>query len=151
MELNKFLKKLDYCCCVYYVFDNILIKNEKIRFCIYTSKRFKSIKAFYRDKLGFELSEISNPEACILKYNKGEASFAIRKPIENLDGKELGVGASHWFAIDENIEELQSQLSEKGVTILGTINNTPFGKTLMVKDPDGYIITFLETKYDYQQ
>lgn len=101
-------------------------------------------KAFYTNKLGFELSGMSNPYAYVFKFNKGEASFAIRTPIGNIDGKELGVGASLWFAIDEKIEELQNQLSEKGVNLLGTINNTPFGKTLMAKDPDGYIITFLE-------
>ena len=101
-------------------------------------------KNFYTNKLGFEVLAASNPAACIFKYNKGEASFAIRMPIGNLDGKELGVGASLWFAIDGKIEALQSQLTEKGVTLLGNINNTPFGKTLMVKDPDGYVITFLE-------
>lgn len=101
-------------------------------------------KAFYTNKLGFELSETSNPYACVFKYNIGEASFAIRTPIGNIDGKELGVGASLWFAIDGKIEDLQNQLTGKGVTLLGTINNTPFGKTLMAKDPDGYIITFLE-------
>ncbi|RYE22317.1 MAG: VOC family protein [Sphingobacteriaceae bacterium] len=101
-------------------------------------------RAFYTDKLGFELSDLSNPEVCIFKYNKGEASFAIRRPIGNLDGKELGIGVSLWFATDKKMEELQSWLTEKGVTLLGTINNTPFGKTLMAKDPDGYTITFLE-------
>ena len=101
-------------------------------------------KDFYTNKLGFELSEASNPAACIFRYNKGEASFAIRTPIGSLDGKELGVGASLWFAIDGTVEALQSQLTGKGVTLSGNINNTPFGKTLMVKDPDGYVITFLE-------
>lgn len=117
---------------------------RKLDFASLQVRDLEVSKAFYTDKLGFELSEMTNPEACIFKYNKSEASFAIRKPIGNLDGKELGVGASLWFAIDEKIEELQSQLTEKGVTLLGTINNTPFGKTLMAKDPDGYIITFLE-------
>lgn len=54
------------------------------------------------------------------------------------------MGASLWFATDGKIEELQRQLTKKNVTLLGTINNTPFGKTVMIKDPDGYIITFLE-------
>ncbi len=117
---------------------------RKLDFASLQVRDLEVSKAFYTDKLGFELSEMTNPEACIFKYNKSEASFAIRKPIGNLDGKELGVGASLWFAIDEKIEELQSQLTEKGVTLLGTINNTPFGKTLMAKDPDDYIITFLE-------
>ncbi|HEV3223998.1 MAG TPA: VOC family protein [Puia sp.] len=117
---------------------------RKLDFASLQVRNLEVSKAFYTDKLGFELSEMTNPEACIFKYNKNEASFAIRKPIGNLDGKELGIGASLWFAIDDKIEELQSKLSEKGVTLLGKINNTPFGKTVMVKDPDGYIITFLE-------
>lgn len=117
---------------------------RKLEFVSLQVRNLEVSKAFYTAKLGFELSEMSNPHACIFKYNKGEPSFAIRTPILNLDGKELGVGASLWFAIDEKIEELQSQLVEKGVTILGAINHTPFGKTVMVKDPDGYVITFLE-------
>ena len=118
---------------------------RKLDFASLQVRDLEASKAFYTDKLGFELSEMTNPDACIFKYSKGEASFAIRKPIGNLEGKELGIGASLWFAVDENMEELQSRLTEKGVTPLGTINNTPFGKTLMVKDPDGYIITFLKT------
>lgn len=101
-------------------------------------------KDFYTNKLGFEISEMSNPNACVFQYNKGEASFAIRTPIGNIDGKELGTGASFWFAIDGTIENLQTDLRTKGISILGTINDTPFGKTLMVKDPDGYILTFLQ-------
>lgn len=122
---------------------------RKLTFASLQVRDLEVSKAFYTNKLGFELSEMSNPAACIFKFNKGEASFAIRTPIGNIDGKELGVGVSLWFAIDEKIEELQSQLAGKGVTPIGTINNTPFGKTLMVKDPDGYIITFLETIGSY--
>lgn len=117
---------------------------RKLDFASLQVRDLEASKAFYTDKLGFELSEMSNSEACIFKFNKGEASFAIRKPIGNLDGKELGIGASLWFAINETIEELQSKLAEKEVAILGNINNTPFGKTLMVKDIDGYVLTFLE-------
>ena len=117
---------------------------RKLDFASIQVRDLEVSKDFYTAKLGFEPSEIINADACIFKFNKGEASFAIRRPIGNMDGKELGVGASLWFAIDEKIEDLQIQLAEKGVTLLGSINNTPFGKTLMVKDPDGYIITFLE-------
>jgi len=118
---------------------------RKLDFASLQVRDLEVSKAFYTNKLGFELSEMKNPEACIFKYNIGEAVFAIRKPIGNLDGKELGIGASLWFAIDEKIEELQNRLTEKEIPLLGTIKNTPFGKTLMAKDPDGYIITFLET------
>lgn len=86
-------------------------------------------KDFYTTKLGFEVSKMSNPYAYVFKFNKGEASFAIRTPMTNIDGKELGVGASLWFAIDGTIEDLQTDLTAKGIMILDTINNTPFGKT----------------------
>ena len=117
---------------------------RKLEFASLQVSDLEASKAFYTDKLGFELSEMSNPYAYVFKYDTGEASFAIRTPIGNIEGKELGVGTSLWFAVDEKIEALQSRLLEKEVTLLGTLNNTPFGKTIMVRDPDGYVITFLE-------
>lgn len=101
-------------------------------------------KEFYTQKLGFEVLETGNPDAIVFRYHKGEASFAIRKPIGNIEGKELGVGASLWFAIDGNIEDLKADLEQKGVLILGGINPTPFGKIIMVQDPNGYVLTFME-------
>lgn len=118
---------------------------RKLEFASLQVRDLEVSKAFYTNKLGFEASEMTNPAACIFKYNKGEASFAIRKPIGNIEGKELGIGVSLWFAIDGKIEDLKNTLAEKEVIVLGTINDTPFGKTLMVKDPDGYTITLLET------
>ncbi|GAB3513334.1 hypothetical protein GCM10027341_55270 [Spirosoma knui] len=47
--------------------------------------------------------------------------------------------------LDGQIEDLQAQLAAKQVTLVGPIQQTPFGKTLTAKDPDGYNITFLET------
>ncbi len=117
---------------------------RRLEFASIQVRNLEVSKAFYTNQLGFEAMESKNPDACIFKYNKGEASFAIRKPIGNLEGKALGIGVSLWFAIDENIEDLQSQLTEKNVTLLGGINVTPFGKTLIAKDPDGYSITFLQ-------
>jgi lactoylglutathione lyase len=117
---------------------------RKLTFASLQVSDLAASRAFYTDKLGFELSEMVNPNACIFKYNEGETSFAIRTPIGNLEGKELGIGTSLWFAIDEKIEALQTRLLENEVTLLGPINNTPFGKALMAKDPDGYIITFIE-------
>jgi len=103
-------------------------------------------KEFYTHKLGFEISEMKNPDAAIFKFNKGDASFAIRKPLEELDNKELGNGVSIWFAIDEKIEDLQAQFVKNGVAILGPVMETPFGKAFHVKDPDGYKLTFLEPR-----
>lgn len=119
---------------------------RRLEFASLQVKNLETSKNFYTEKLGFELSEMKNPDAVIFKFNKGEASFAIRKPMEKLEGKELGNGLSLWFAIDEKIESLQTRLKENGVDLLGDIMVTPFGKALHVKDPDGYKLTFLESK-----
>lgn len=120
---------------------------RKLEFVSLQVRDLEASKAFYTNKLGFEMSGINNPDACIFKYNQGEASFAIRKPLGDLEGKELGSGTSFWFAIDGTIEELESRFIEKQVPVLGTVRETPFGKILMVKDPDGYVLTFLQAAF----
>ncbi|MBN9294073.1 MAG: VOC family protein [Flavobacteriia bacterium] len=117
---------------------------RKLEFASLQVRDLEISKEFYTNKLGFEVSEMSNPYACVFKYNKGEASFAIRTPMTDIDDKELGIGVQLWFAIEGTIEDLQTNLTAKGIAIVGTINNTPFGKTVIVKDPDGYTLTFLQ-------
>jgi len=117
---------------------------RKLDFASLQVRDLEVSKEFYTTKLGFEISEATNPAACVFKYKEGEASFAIRKPIGDLEGRELGVGASLWFAIDGKIEDLQAELLEKNVQLLGPIQNTPFGQIIIAKDPDGYNITFLK-------
>lgn len=119
---------------------------RRLEFASLQVRDLEASRQFYTQKLGFELSEMKNPEAFIFKFNKGEASFAIRKPLESIENKELGNGVSIWFAIDEKIENLKIRFNENGVNILGPIMETPFGKALHVKDPDGYKLTFLELK-----
>lgn len=119
---------------------------RRLEFASLQVNNLEASKDFYTKELGFEPLETGNPDAVIFKYNKGEASFAIRKPIGNIEGKVLGIGVSLWFAIEEDIESLKERFEEKDIQVLGTINQTPFGKTLLVKDPDGYILTFLQPK-----
>ena len=102
-------------------------------------------KDFYTQKLGFEIGE-TNPQACVFKYNRGEASFAIRTPLEPIDGREPGIGVALWFAVNDNVDELKAQFISNGVTTAGPIIETPFGRAFHVKDLDGYKLTFLETK-----
>jgi lactoylglutathione lyase len=118
---------------------------RKLAFASLQVRDLDASKEFYTTKLGFEEAGIPNPQACVFRYNKGEASFAIRTPIGNLEGKEMGIGASLWFAIDGEIEDLQARLLAKNVTLLGPVQVTPFGKILIAKDPDGYNITFLQS------
>ena len=108
-------------------------------------RNLEASKGFYTEKLGFEIDN-SNPQACVFKYNKGQASFAIRTPLEPLEEKELGIGSALWFAVNENVDELKEKLISNGVTTAGPIIETPFGRAFHVKDLDGYKLTFLEAK-----
>lgn len=102
-------------------------------------------KDFYTQKLGFEIGD-TNPQACVFKYNRGEASFAIRTPLEPLEGRELGIGVALWFAVNENVDALKEKFMANGITTAGPIIETPFGRAFHVIDLDGYKLTFLETE-----
>jgi predicted lactoylglutathione lyase len=99
---------------------------------------------FYQQKLGFQVSDLS-PQACVFKYNQGQASFAIRTPLESLEGRGLGIGVAIWFAVEQNVDELKQQFIHNGVTTAGPVIQTPFGRAFHVIDLDGYKLTFLET------
>ena len=118
---------------------------KQLTFASLQVTNLEASKDFYTQKLGFEIDN-TNPQACIFKYNHGQASFAIRTPLEPLEGKELGIGVALWFAVEENVEQLKEKLIANGVITSGPIIETPFGRAFHVKDLDGYKLTFLNSK-----
>lgn len=118
---------------------------KQLTFASLQVKNLEASKDFYTQKLGFEIAD-TNPQACIFKYNLGQASFAIRTPLEPMEGKDVGIGVALWFAVDENVDQLKEQFIANGLTTTGPIIETPFGRAFHVKDLDGYKLTFLETK-----
>jgi len=124
---------------------NRITKMRQLTFASLQVKNLEASKDFYEKKLGFEIGD-TNPQACIFKYNQGEASFAIRTPLEPLEGSALGTGVALWFAIDKNVDELKEEFVANGITTAGPIIETPFGRAFHVKDLDGYKLTFLESK-----
>lgn len=115
---------------------------RQLTFASLQVKDLDASKEFYEKKLGFEIGN-TNPQACVFKYNHGEASFAIRTPLEPIEGKELGIGVAIWFAVDENVDELREKYIADGITTTGPLIDTPFGRAFHVKDLDGYKLTFL--------
>ncbi|UOR06502.1 VOC family protein [Hymenobacter aerilatus] len=118
---------------------------RQLTFASLQVRNLEAAKEFYTQKLEFEIGEV-NPQACVFKYGKGEASFAIRTPLEDIEEKEVGVGVALWFAVAENVDELKEKYIANGVLTTGPVINTPFGRAFHVKDLDGYKLTFLETK-----
>ncbi|GAB3337865.1 hypothetical protein GCM10027429_22800 [Marivirga atlantica] len=121
---------------------------DKMRQLTFASLQVKNLEAsrdFYTKKLGFEIDN-SNPQAYIFKYNQGQASFAIRTPLEPIEGKELGVGVSLWFAVTEDLDQLNDKYIANGISTVEPIFETPFGRAFHLKDIDGYKLTFLAPK-----
>lgn len=115
---------------------------KQLTFASLQVNNLEASKAFYTEKLGFEI-ENANPAACVFKYNKGQASFAIRTPLEPIEGKELGTGVALWFAVEEQVDTLRESFIAKELDAIGPIIETPFGRAFHVKDIDGYKLTFL--------
>lgn len=121
-----------------------LYRMKQLTFASLQVTNLEASKDFYTQKLGFEIGD-TNPQACIFKYNQGQASFAIRTPLEPIEGKELGIGVAIWFAVTEKVDILKEKFISNGITTAGPIIDTPFGRAFHVKDLDGYKLTFLES------
>lgn len=117
---------------------------KQLTFVSLQVQNLEAAKDFYVQKLGFEIAD-SNPQACVFTYNQGQASFAIRTPLEALDGRELGVGVAVWFDIAEEVGALRETFIANGIDAAGPVIETPFGRAFNVKDLDGYKLTFLQS------
>lgn len=117
---------------------------RQLTFASLQVKNLEASKDFYEKKLGFEIGNVM-PQACVFRYDQGQASFAIRTPLEPIEGKELGTGVALWFAVDKNVDELKEKFIANGVSTAGVIIETPFGRAFHVTDLDGYKLTFLES------
>ncbi len=99
---------------------------------------------FYTEILGFKLLPQSPPDALLFEQKNG-ATFAIRKPLVDLTKSNLlGWGVALWFGIDAFDDFLDT--NREKLNIIRDVLQTPFGKTVIVADPDGYWITLQETK-----
>lgn len=103
-------------------------------------RNLETSKAFYTQMLGFRPSAMSNPQAIVFEHASG-AIFAIRTPLVDLDAvTQLGHGTALWFGV-ENVTHTFAEFQEKGGKIIRPLQDTPFGKTFVAADPDGYQLT----------
>ena len=96
-------------------------------------------RQFYADVLGFPLSPEIRPNA--VAFSTQPISFAIRQAQVDLDAvSQLGHGVILWFLADD-AAALYQQLVERGVTMVSSLAEGPFGKMFTFRDPDGYRLT----------
>ena len=105
-------------------------------------------RRFYTELLGFAPTPPANPAADVFADATG-ATFAVRDPLAPLpDDGPLGVGVGLWFAVAGSIDDQHARLCEAGVDVVRPPFDTPFGRSLAVADPDGYVVTLHETTPD---
>lgn len=100
-------------------------------------------RQFYTDVLTFKPADQSPPNALVFADQSG-ASFAIRKPLVDLTATDrLGWGVALWFGVAD-LDAFRQQVGNRA-DLVQDIQQTPFGRTLVLADPDGYQLTFQET------
>ncbi len=96
---------------------------------------------FYQNVLGFERVDEERPNAVVFKNDAG-AIFAIRTPLMPLpiEGA-LGNGVSLWFDTSD-VDAICSRVEASAGRVLAEPAPGPFGRQIMVTDPDGYVLVF---------
>ena len=95
--------------------------------------------AFYERELGLERDPSSPPG--VVAFRTATIPFAIRDPLPgtDLDAGPRGLGVSLSLHADDG-QALHDQLKGRGVPILVDPFDTPFGRTFVFQDPDGYAV-----------
>lgn len=98
-------------------------------------------KDFYTRVIGFEADQTPRPGAVVFR-DAGGAVFAIREPLAHTDVRaSFGVGVSLWFGV-QDADTAHARMAASGATVVSPPQPGPFGRMFVVRDPDGYQLTF---------
>jgi predicted enzyme related to lactoylglutathione lyase len=94
---------------------------------------------FYQRELGLQPMAGSPPG--VVAFQTSPIPFAVREPLPgtDLDAGPAGLGVLLSLRADD-AQALHDQLKTHGVPILTEPFDTPFGRTFVFQDPDGYAI-----------
>jgi predicted enzyme related to lactoylglutathione lyase len=95
--------------------------------------------AFYEREIGLARAPGSPPG--VVAFRTGTIPFAVREPLPgtDLDAGPAGLGVSVSLGVDD-AQALHATLRAGGTPILTEPFDTPFGRTFVFQDPDGYAI-----------
>ncbi len=107
---------------------------------------FPTSRAFYTETLGMDVDPRFDMPDFVL-FDSSTIPFALSEAKVNLDDAPgPGWGIELWIDCD-NVDELGSRLEAAGVPVIETPFDSPFGRTLVFSDPDGYRITVNENPW----
>ncbi len=95
--------------------------------------------AFYEREIGLHRAPESPPG--VVAFLTATIPFAVREPLPGTDlgSGPAGLGVSVSLGVDD-AQALHDTLKTRGTPILIEPFDTPFGRTFMFQDPDGYAI-----------
>jgi predicted enzyme related to lactoylglutathione lyase len=95
---------------------------------------------FYEQRLGLRRAPVSPPGAIV--FATEPVAFAVRDPLPgtDLDAGQPGLGVALWMGADD-AQALHDELAADHTEIVQAPFDGPFGRTFVVRDPDGYAIT----------
>lgn len=94
---------------------------------------------FYEHELGLTRAPEAPPG--VVAFQTSPIVFAVREPLQgtDLETGPVGLGVSISLGADDS-QGLHDRLKEHGVPILMDPFDTPFGRTFVFQDPDGYAV-----------
>ncbi|HLY32863.1 MAG TPA: VOC family protein [Ktedonobacterales bacterium] len=104
-------------------------------------------RTFYTQLLGLPVDERFDTPDFVL-FDTTTIPFALRAATVSLDeAPQPGWGMTLWIDCDA-VDALHTTLEAAGVTIIQSPFDGPFGRTMIISDPDGYRITVNENPWD---
>jgi len=102
--------------------------------------------AYYRDRLGFEIEfEYEGSYASVVR-DGCRIHLKCSPPVErDAAAFEAAEHIDVFFGV-EGIEALASEMIASGASISVPLRQMPYGKELYVRDPDGYVLGFVEAQ-----
>ena len=95
---------------------------------------------FYEQRLGLQRAPASPPGAVV--FATEPVAFAVRDPLPGTDlgSGQPGLGVALWMGADD-AQALHDRLAADDVEIVQAPFDGPFGRTFVLRDPDGYAVT----------
>ncbi len=104
-------------------------------------------RRFYTELLGFTVDERFDTPDFVL-FDTNSIPFGLGQARVDLGQvPQPGTGVALWLDCD-NVDELHSRLVAAGTTIITPPFDGPFGRTMIISDPDGYRITINKNPWD---
>ncbi len=104
-------------------------------------------RKFYTELLGFTVDErFDTPDFAL--FDTHSIPFGVGQARVDLNQvPQPGAGVALWLDCD-NVDELHSKLVAAGTTIITPPFDGPFGRTMIIADPDGYRITINKNPWE---